>query len=549
MSNEGGADATGTISSTNDKFVVSTATLAIAAGATQEITITYTPTEVSTDFGFIEISHNGDDEIDSVLVTGSGTLAILTEGFDEPWVGDPSAPEGWSQISVSGPYTWEQRTFGTYAGAGCAYGRWASSGGEYVLISPAVDLTDGYNLKYYVDGSTSSGTNLRVQISTSNTDATTGWTDLAYYVAGDNMPSTYEEQIINLSGYTGTHYIAFRVEDLDGYSVYLDEVTVEPLPLTPIIAVSSSDIAFIATPIGSSSSTTVGISNTGAGDLSGTITYSDGFSGPATFSSSDASINIDFSPTASGMFDGTVSITSNGGDAVIAVSGVAGKSVANWDTDLDGDGEADWPAGWQEAQEVPGVGSGWEFIGGGGYTGDGYTSAGYGPFGTVNSDWLISPKYSVQSGESFMFYASDDGGSTSYPDIMTVHVSPSGGSGFADFTVELDSVANMGTSWLPYSYDLSAYAGTEVRIAIVYRGEYGYGLNVDDVAAPEIVVESGPVIYDYPTVLDFGTADVGGAGTLLFDYFNTGGSDLEVTAVTFEGPFSLASDVSLPSSI
>ena len=227
VSNEGGADATGTISSTNDKFVVSTASLAIAAGATQEITITYTPTEVSTDFGFIEISHNGDDEIDSVLVTGSGTLAILSEGFDEPWVGDPSAPEGWTQISVSGPYTWEQRTFGVYAGTGCAYGRWASSGGEYVLISPAVDLTDGYNLKYYVDGSTSPGTNLRVQISTSNTDATSGWTDLAYYVAGDNMPSTYEEQIINLSGYTGTHYIAFRVEDLDGYSVYLDEVTVD----------------------------------------------------------------------------------------------------------------------------------------------------------------------------------------------------------------------------------------------------------------------------------------------------------------------------------
>ena len=24
--------------------------------------------------------------------------------------GDPSAPEGWSQISVSGPYTWEQQT-------------------------------------------------------------------------------------------------------------------------------------------------------------------------------------------------------------------------------------------------------------------------------------------------------------------------------------------------------------------------------------------------------------------------------------------------------
>ena len=224
-----------------------------------------------------------------------------------------------------------------------------------------------------VDGSTSSGINLRVQISTSNTDATSGWTDLAYYVAGDNMPSTYEEQIINLSGYTGTHYIAFRVEDLDGYSVYLDEVTVEPLPLTPIIAVSSSDIAFIATPIGSSSSATLGISNTGAGDLSGTITYSDGFSGPATFSSSDASINVSFSPTAAGMFDGTVSITSNGGDAVIAVSGVAGVSVANWDTDLDGDGEADWPVGWQNPrgyEELVLVGS---LLVVAAHTGDGYT--------------------------------------------------------------------------------------------------------------------------------------------------------------------------------
>ena len=58
------------------------------------------------------------------------------------------------------------------------------------------------------------------------------------------------------------------------------------------------------------------------------------------------------------------------------------------------------------------------------------------------------------------------------------------------------------------------YVGTEIRIAIVYRGEYGYGLNVDDVAGPEIVQEAGPVIYDYPTVLDFGTDDVGETGTL-----------------------------------
>ena len=40
--------------------------------------------------------------------------------------------------------------------------------------------------------------------------------------------------------------------------------------------------------------------------------------------------------------------------------------------------------------------------------------------------------------------------------------------------------------------------------------------------------------------------NVGETATLVFDYFNSGGSDLEVTAVTFVGPFSLSSDVTLP---
>ena len=86
-------------------------------------------------------------------------------------------------------------------------------------------------------------------------------------------------------------------------------------------------------------------------------------------------------------------------------------------------------------------------------------------------------------------------------------------------------------------------------MAIVYRGEYGYALNVDDIAGPEIVQEAGPLIYDYPLSLVFAGEDVvsvGSSDTLLFDYFNNGGSDLEVTAVNFEGPFSLSSDVTLP---
>jgi len=460
-------------------------------------------------------------------------------------VGTPSAPEGWSQISVSGTTPWSY-----YSYYGAAYGAWASAGGEHVLITPALDVTAGYNLSFMLDGSASTGTDLKVQIGASNTDGTTGWTDLAHYVAGTDMPTTWEEKVISLASYTGVQYIAFRLLDADGYSLFLDDVRVDPVPTAPVLVVGANELSFTATALNQTTSQAVSITNTGTGDLSGTVTYSVGFSGPATFSASDASIDVAFSPTTSGMFSGTVSITSTGGDDVIAVIGNAGVSIANWDTDLDGDGYADWPAGWQTAQETPGVGPGWEFFGGGGHTGDGYTSAGAGGSGTVNSDWLMSPKYSAVDGSSFTFYASDDGGGGSYPDIMTVHISTTGGNNFADFDVPLDTVINMGQSWMPFDYDLSAYAGTEVRMAIVYRGEWGYGLNVDDVAAPEIVIEAGPVIYEYPMALDFSSGDevtaVATTDTTLFEYFNIGGSDLEVTAIALEGPFSLNSSVTFP---
>ena len=137
------------------------------------------------------------------------------------------------------------------------------------------------------------------------------------------------------------------------------------------------------------------------GDLSGTIVYSDGFTGPAAFGASDASIDISFSPTVSGITSGTATITSNGGDdVVISLSGNAGVSVATWDLDADGDGSGDWPVGW-ETVNYDGNGSGWQFYGGGGHTGDGYASAEEDGFGTVNADFLISPKYSVASGDIF----------------------------------------------------------------------------------------------------------------------------------------------------
>ena len=130
------------------------------------------------------------------MVSGSGTLDILSEGFEGTWSGDPSAPAGWSQVTVSGVAPWDQYTSSFYANSGLNSARAPASSGnssaapsEHYLISPGVDLTDGYYLKFWFDGSSSGSssyyTNIEVLISSQNTDVTTGWTSLARYIQYD----------------------------------------------------------------------------------------------------------------------------------------------------------------------------------------------------------------------------------------------------------------------------------------------------------------------------------------------------------------------------
>lgn len=547
VDNVGAASATVDLVSDNSKFVVSPTNVVIDPGTPVEISVAYTPTEEGVDSGYIVLTHGGDSSPDSVMVQGAGSLNILTEGFDGPWTGDPAAPLGWTVVNSDGDfYTWSQSN--TYIPEVNGFAAHGMGSQNDWLISPLLTLDGGYNLKWW-DVVESSFYNNTYDVYVFPGGDTTAGVNLGTY---DCLNTVLTQHVINLSAYSGQSVSIGFHQTYSGSTFYgfgIEDVTVEPLPQGPVISVSPSSLEFMATAIGSNELGSVEVSNLGAGDLSGTIVYSNGFSGPESFGASDSIITISFSPTSSGMFSGTATITSNGGDdVVISLNGNAGVSTATWDLDVDGDGEGDWPVGW-ETVNVDGNGFGWEFYGGGGHTGDGYTSAGEDGFGTVNEDFLISPKYSVSTGDVFSFFAGDDGGSSFYPDIMTVHVSPTGGMNPTDFTVQLDSVVNMGGGWYPYSYDLTDYVGTEVRMAIVYRGEYGYALNVDDIAGPEIIQEAGPLIYDYPLSLVFAGEDVvsvGNTDTLLFDYFNNGGSDLEVTAVNFEGPFSLSSDVTLP---
>ena len=542
IGNGGGSDdLIGTLTSDNPNFEIGSFSGVIAAGSQEAVTITYTPNEVHSDGyadeGLITFTHNGIGGYDNIILRGQGTDNILSEGFEYDF---PST--GWTIISNNVENGIEQSNslaYGSnYSARFSSY--YTASSGDYTqyLISPQVSIpTNGatYSMYYHTHWSFWDGLSnesFMIGISTTDNDPNNFiWYDEFVITSGG-----WNEHIEDLSTYAGQNlYVAIKYTSDYLYYLYIDDVFISPggSGPQPIISLSHDEIPVIATSINSSSSTTFSISNSGVGELSGTITYPAGFSGPASFASNDAEIEVLFSPEASGIFGGWIEIQSNGGYESVYIEGSAGKSVATW--------EPSWPQGWTTMQNN---GDGWQFFGPtGSRTGTGYAGAEWPNANTA--DWLISPKYSIELGSFFSFYASM-GPSNQSVDIMKVYLSPTGGDQPDDFTVLIDSVNSAGYLYLPYSYDISDYAGTDVRLGILYTSEgegafTGWELNIDDVAGPEIVSEIGPEISEYPEEIDFGELIAGDSLNTLFDFYNIGDSDLEITNVYFNpvGVFSI----------
>ena len=99
-----------------------------------------------------------------------------------------------------------------------------------------------------------------------------------------------------------------------------------------VLVVSPTSLDFGSIPENSSKDMTLTISNTGAGPLSGTISVPNPF---ISFDGSSFSINpsssedfiFRFSPTSQGTFNKQISITSNGGNKTINISGVGTASI------------------------------------------------------------------------------------------------------------------------------------------------------------------------------------------------------------------------------
>jgi len=90
---------------------------------------------------------------------------------------------------------------------------------------------------------------------------------------------------------------------------------------------------------------------------------------------------------------------------------------------------------------------------------------------SISDAWLITKKFNnIPTDALFSFYAC--GGSASYLDSLQIWLSPTGDTALSSFTVKLSTIV-----WTPpvvygnftnYFYDLSAYAGLNVRLAFRY---------------------------------------------------------------------------------
>ena len=142
-----------------------------------------------------------------------------------------------------------------------------------------------------------------------------------------------------------------------------------------------------------------------------------------------------------------------------------------------------------------------------------------------NDDWLITPLLHLPAGQSIKFSLWARSYGSSFPESFDIKVITNDG----EQTDDIESVTNVPDSYTEYTYDLSSYAGQEVKVAIVCVSVDQFYLYVDDVSC---VVDGSAV--EVPTVTTMNvtnitqtTASSGGAIT------NDGGADITAKGVVW----------------
>ena len=159
--------------------------------------------------------------------------------------------------------------------------------------------------------------------------------------------------------------------------------------------------------------------------------------------------------------------------------------------------EADIPSDWTVINE--GGANGWvQNTAPAGGALEGSSVAGLTYNATAHDDYLITPAITVASGVNEYISFNLKARSASYPEPYEVLLSTTNPSA-AEFTVELQASTDTPNAWTNISFDLTAYEGQTVYVAIRATGTDDFALYVDDVysgvtpgAAPDCVTTPTP---------------------------------------------------------
>lgn len=144
------------------------------------------------------------------------------------------------------------------------------------------------------------------------------------------------------------------------------------------------------------------------------------------------------------------------------------------------------PPGWTATTTVGTVV--WQREYGFGYTGIASAQADYST--PANEKWLITPQFSVASGDSLSFWIRRQYSTAYPPDSLFVLVSTTDANptSFTNTLMVFDVANGLTNVWARQAASLNAYAGQNIYIAFKHMNTDGNGFNMDDVMAGSVVV-------------------------------------------------------------
>ncbi|MFK7795828.1 MAG: choice-of-anchor J domain-containing protein, partial [Aureispira sp.] len=211
-------------------FPVGTGTL--IASAVNPTTITGLTPATTYDAYVYNICPSGDTSLAAGPVTfATACNVITTYPYQEGFNSNSTTQNCWTVLNQNGDFdTWNMDwAFNPFEGDEVAVINtdFNSGNNSDFLISPQLTLTGGERLRFkHRCNSTFEPNDYRVVLSTTGRDAV----DFTTILFSDTSDATvYEEVVINLTGITGTAYIAFEIPPggLDGWILYIDDVIFE----------------------------------------------------------------------------------------------------------------------------------------------------------------------------------------------------------------------------------------------------------------------------------------------------------------------------------